>query len=302
MEKPRRFQYSLRTLLIGIVLINLSMWAWFTFLNDYFFPVQRCVVEGTPIETPAGPRPVETLSAGDQVLCRSSDGRIVVGKITATQRYTAARYLRFRFDDGRELCVTAEHPIFGENGWQRAGGFSAGDSVLAISATRCIESIRVEHGPVGVYDLTVSPHENFFAGGVLVHNKSVANTSSNMRQIGLAIEQYDMDFGKGYPEKLSDLYTSQILTNIKVYRRPSWRRPPISSQNQIDQETDYVYISGLNSIMGTETVILYEKPLYNEGAHVVFLGDWHVEWWRIRRLKEYLRDRGLDMVTSPGFK
>ena len=197
-EKPARTRSFPKILLEVLVVVLILI-----ILIGLLLPMTRgsCVVAGTPIETPAGPRQVELLAVGDQVICRSSDGRIAEGKITAVQCYTASQYLRFRFDDGRELCVTAEHPIFGESGWQRAGSFAMGDSVVAIESTLRIESIRVEHGPVSVYDLTVEPHENFFASGILVHNKGSGKMQAahfRIYELLISIKNFKMDYNQ-YP-------------------------------------------------------------------------------------------------------
>ena len=121
-----------------------------------------------------------------------------------------------------------------------------------------------------------------------------ANSASNLRQIGMAIEQYAMDFEKGYPEKLSDLYPQQFNTP-KVFRSPRSGRPPIITKKQIDTESDYFYISGMKSNMGTDMVIVYEMPIDDVGTNVLFLGDWHVDWWSVAELERHLQNRGLTM-------
>lgn len=121
-----------------------------------------------------------------------------------------------------------------------------------------------------------------------------ANSSSNLRQIGLAIAQYAIDFGKGYPEKLSDLYPQQFNTP-KVFRSPRSGRPPIITKKQIDTESDYLYISGLRPQDGEDTVICYEIPIDDEGTNVLFNGNWHAEWWSVAELERHLQKRGLTM-------
>ena len=51
------------------------------------------------------------------------------------------------------------------------GGIADFAIVVAREGPRKIRSITVIEKGVKVYDLTVSPHPNFFASGVLVHNK-----------------------------------------------------------------------------------------------------------------------------------
>ena len=122
-----------------------------------------------------------------------------------------------------------------------------------------------------------------------------ANSGENLRQIGLAVEQYDMDFRQGYPKKLSDLHSEQILTNLAVFRSPRSGRPPILTKEQIDTESDYFYISGMKSNMGTDMVIVYEMPIDDVGTNVLFLGDWHVDLWSVAELEWHLQNRGLTM-------
>ena len=165
MENRARFQFRLRTLLIVAVAV-IVVFAYL--LSSWFRPKYSCIAEGTQIDTPDGKTPVEKLALGDRVISRGSDGQIAVGKVVAIRRAVAKRWLRFLFADGRELRVTDEHPIACESGWRKAGAFSIGDSVETRSGHLEIASIATERGAVSVYDLTVQPYANFFAGGVLV--------------------------------------------------------------------------------------------------------------------------------------
>ena len=143
-----------------------------------FAPRQSiCIVEGTQIDTPAGKTPVESLALGDRVISKGPNGQLKEGKVVAIRRAVAKQWLRFRFEDGRELRVTGEHPISWNSGWRLAKAFSKGDSVETRSGQLEIAAIAIERGTVSVYDLTVEPHANFFAGGVLVHNKSMETKS-----------------------------------------------------------------------------------------------------------------------------
>ena len=145
-----------------------------------------------------------------------------------------------------------------------------------------------------------------------------ANCASNLRQIGLAIEQYKMDFGQGYPKaagpgnvglgasSLALLVTpyskvdplAELIDNPKIFICPS-------SSDKPDQFTkswtnfssamniSYGYDPGHSPGDGIDVAIAAEyspdgknsknhpaRPNENPnpGQNVLFLGDWHVEW------------------------
>ena len=132
-----------------------------------------CVAAGTLIATASGPIPVENLRIADRVW--GYDLKLksrVLTRVRAIRVGSAQRTLRI----GDDLRVTAAHPILTNTGWKHARDIGA-DNTLLNSMGRWV-SVRVEpmDEPVVVYDLTVDEPHNFFAGGILVHNKSRAWT------------------------------------------------------------------------------------------------------------------------------
>lgn len=140
-----------------------------------------CFAAGTPIRTPRGEVPIESLVEGDLVL--SYDERLhqivpgrVVGRMSAEK--PIGRFLR---EGGAPLFVTAEHPFyFPELGAYRAVGTIFGEArLLALAQGEELRATSaVAHGWFAsgersqtVYNITVDGHHNYFAGGVLVHNK-----------------------------------------------------------------------------------------------------------------------------------
>lgn len=73
------------------------------------------------------------------------------------------------------LRVTPEHPVCANGQYVAAGTIRTGDLLLSsnFSTYRALDSLS-ELQPATVYNLTVSDNHNYFAGGVLVHNKSYA--------------------------------------------------------------------------------------------------------------------------------
>ena len=67
----------------------------------------HCFVAGTPVATPAGERPIETLQAGDFV--RTPAGPRVV---TATMSSPVCDLVEILLSDGRRLVATPDHPFY----------------------------------------------------------------------------------------------------------------------------------------------------------------------------------------------
>jgi intein/homing endonuclease len=130
--------------------------------------VHTCLAAGVVIETPAGPRPVETLREGDEVLSFDVDrGVQVPSRIAAVRTLSAPAILRFG-----ELHVTGEHPVYTAAGWLPASELTAKSEVHGVDGKRFAigEGERVD-GETKVFCLAVAPPHTYFAAGVLVHNK-----------------------------------------------------------------------------------------------------------------------------------
>lgn len=138
-----------------------------------------CVARGARVRTPSGPRRIEDLAVGDEVVvAEPKTGLTAVSRLEAVivgKRECGT--LRF---SGRTLAVTSDHPLYDP----LAGDFfPAGDWLLGLR-THLFEisdsggtAVRVEASEAftridDVFDLTVA-HEwhTFIAEGVLVHNK-----------------------------------------------------------------------------------------------------------------------------------
>lgn len=140
--------------------------------------VTSCVAEGTLVETPTGPRPIEALAVGDEVIvCDPTTGETAVRRLSSVLRHELRP--TFVIDAGSaHLRVTAEHPIWviNKRAWVLAALVSVGDVLLVLHGgalrERRVEALRNDELCVTVYDLSVDGDEhNFFADGVLVHNK-----------------------------------------------------------------------------------------------------------------------------------
>lgn len=133
-----------------------------------------CLEEGTPIDTPFGPIPIERLAAG-QTVWAVMDGRLQSATVQAVSEVEPADYIEMRVG-GRMLRVTAEHPFQIAPGTFRvASGLQPGDSLYLHeegSFNRVeIETVaRVKAGRPA-FNLLVAPGGTYLANGVVVHNK-----------------------------------------------------------------------------------------------------------------------------------
>jgi hypothetical protein len=138
----------------------------------------QCVLEGERVDTPRGARAVEDLREGDAVLTRGPSGRIETGWIVGRRESTSRAWREIALEGGGRLRVTAEHPVSTSRGWVKAGRLKTGDRVHVRDGERTVVAVHARSGRARVFDLTVEPNPNFFASGVLVHNKSTQRASN----------------------------------------------------------------------------------------------------------------------------
>ena len=132
-----------------------------------------CMLEGTLVNTPSGPVAVEDLRPGQAVVCVSPSGEHEIGRVAGKKKATALLYLDIRLEGtGQRLSVTPQHPLATEDAWVSANRIKVGDFVRTQSGLTEVTEVTTRFRSATVYDISVSPYANFFANGVLVHNKS----------------------------------------------------------------------------------------------------------------------------------
>lgn len=140
-----------------------------------------CFAAGTPISTPSGDVPIDQLNVGDIVLAYDEATRTVVPRpIVRTFAHPDQRPGHLRLEDGRVLDVTDNHPIYlPERGkYADAGTVASETRLLVLNGTTTTSGIADGFLPDSsvalqtVYNIEVAEHHNYFAGSVLVHNKS----------------------------------------------------------------------------------------------------------------------------------
>lgn len=132
-----------------------------------------CFAAGTPIETPAGPRAIESLAAGSELLSPRR-GALEENAALAVHRVDAPSMVELRTDAGA-VRVTPEHPFMLADGRLRlAGSLRPGERLRGFEAGAPVErellaTRRVAGG--AAFNLTAGRPESFLAAGLAVHNK-----------------------------------------------------------------------------------------------------------------------------------
>jgi hypothetical protein len=134
-----------------------------------------CFAAGTPVHTLAGPRAIEELQVGDQVLSQDpATGSLSFQPILVVHHNPPSPTLKLRLG-GETIAATGIHRFWkASKGWTMARDLKPGDQIRAVGGTARLES--VEPGPVQpVFNLDVAENRDFFVGrrGCLVYDFSV---------------------------------------------------------------------------------------------------------------------------------
>ncbi len=133
-----------------------------------------CFAAGTPVRTLAGPRPIESVQVGDQVLTQDlRTGALSYRPVVEAPHNKPDRL--YRIDLGRDaIKATGIHRFWkAGQGWVMARDLKAGDVVRGLGGVATVESVEPA-GVEAVYNLRVLGAESYFAGesGLLVHDNS----------------------------------------------------------------------------------------------------------------------------------
>lgn len=133
---------------------------------------QTCLAAGTLVDTEQGPRPIEQLQPGNRVWSFDLENqRPLLTTVQTVYHGEAPAVLQIT----PTLSATAEHPVFADGEWIPAGNLRQGDIVVGREEPYLLPAMpQLLNRKTQVFDLAVNEPHNFFAGGILVHNKSMA--------------------------------------------------------------------------------------------------------------------------------
>jgi hypothetical protein len=135
-------------------------------------PVRACFAIGTMVHTVDGPRPIESLQAGDRVLCQDTTrGSLEFRPVLAVHRNMPASTLRIAAG-GESIEATGLQRFWRtDKGWTMARELKPGDRLRVIGGVVPVASIeRARTQPV--YNIAVAEDEDLFVAskGLLVHD------------------------------------------------------------------------------------------------------------------------------------
>lgn len=133
-----------------------------------------CFPAGTPVATPTGPRAIETLRAGDEVLCVSTQG-VAVAQAVRSTFCTTNVLAEVRTTAGVVTCTPIQPLVLVDGGCRRAGELKPGDRIRTWADGKPGEAevtAVIETGREGeVFNLVVGDSAVFVAGGLQAKGK-----------------------------------------------------------------------------------------------------------------------------------
>jgi len=160
-----------------IVVYNLvSVESNHNFYANEFLVHNRCFVAGTEITLLNGDtKDIENVVVGEEVLTYNEELGINEGGIVGDlKQHQVEKVIRLTLDNENVIITTHEHPFFVEGkGWVKASELEPLDVCKKVDGGESlISSVEVLKETHTVYNLlSVSENHNFYANGILVHNK-----------------------------------------------------------------------------------------------------------------------------------
>jgi hypothetical protein len=140
-----------------------------------FVSLPSCFAAGTQVRTLLGPRPIETIEVGDQVLAQDPlSGKLTFETVNAVHHNPPGETLKIRLGSEKVLPSIYHRFWCAGRGWVMARDLKPGDEVRTLGGRVRVDSVAP--GAVQkVYNLDVAGSHSFFVGteGALVHDNSL---------------------------------------------------------------------------------------------------------------------------------
>jgi hypothetical protein len=138
--------------------------------------ITSCFVAGTPVRTLDGPKPIEAIQVGDQVLGQDgATGVLSFQSVVFVHRNAPGKTLRVSLSDGESVVCSVYHRFWRANlGWAMALELKAGDTLRKLGGVVRVEKVEADTiRPL--YNLDVAGTRSFFVGAsnLLVHDNTL---------------------------------------------------------------------------------------------------------------------------------
>lgn len=136
----------------------------------------RCFIAGTEISLANGDvKNIEDVAVGEKVLTYNEETKETEGGLVGDlKKHEVDSVIRVTLDNTNIIVTTAEHPFYVvDGGWIKAGELQPLDVCLKEDGKESlISTVEVLDEKHEVFNLlSISENHNFFANGILVHNK-----------------------------------------------------------------------------------------------------------------------------------
>jgi hypothetical protein len=136
-----------------------------------------CFGAGTPVRTLAGPRPIEDIREGDQVLSQdTATGALSYQPVVVAYHNPPNATYRITLDGGT-IVATGIHRFWkAGKGWVMARDLKPGDPLRSVGGVETVRSVEPDRTQP-VYNLQLTGGNSFFVGtqGILAHDNSLVN-------------------------------------------------------------------------------------------------------------------------------
>jgi hypothetical protein len=138
--------------------------------------ITTCFVAGTPVHTLAGPRPIEAIQVGDQVLSQdTTTGALKFQSVVFRHHNPPGPTLRVALANGESLVCSVYHRFWRAGlGWAMARELRPGDTLRTLGGLVRVAAVETD-SIRPLYNLDVAGSRSFFVGtsDVLVHDNTL---------------------------------------------------------------------------------------------------------------------------------
>ncbi len=138
--------------------------------------ITTCFVAGTPVETLSGPRPIEAIQVGDQVLSQNAaSGELGFQPVVRVHHNRPDKTLRVLLSSGDSVACSVYHRFWRSGrGWAMVRELAPGDVLRGKGGLVSVKSVKADEA-APLFNLDVAGSRTFFAGktGLLVHDNTL---------------------------------------------------------------------------------------------------------------------------------